>query len=429
MRRSKENNPGSIAAPNDGLRMGGAKMVKDMEQNQRRALSSINQNIIGASLHHSGVVNKRELPGKDEFCNKKSALEQRSDTRSLAVERVSNQHHFLEDTKNQSELAVKPGGLDDFEIVDVEQCGEGNDVTLPMFVKHTEAVLDETDEMDIEMEDMENSIIDIDCSDSKDPLAVVEYVDEIYAYYKKTEVSSCVSPNYMDRQFDINEKMRAILIDWLIEVHYKFDLMEETLFLTINLIDRFLERCTVIRKKLQLVGMTAMLLACKYEEVSVPIVEDFVLISDKAYTRKDVLDMEKLMVNTLQFHMSVPTPYVFMRRFLKAAQSEKKLEFLSFFLIELSMVEYEMLKFQPSLLAAAAIYTAQCSLFRFKNWTKTSEWHTKYTEDQLLECSKLMVTYHQKAGSGKLKGVHRKYSSYKFGYAAKTEPALFLLDP
>ncbi|KAA3465456.1 G2/mitotic-specific cyclin-2-like isoform X2 [Gossypium australe] len=185
MRRSKENNPG-FAAPNDGLRMGGAKMVKDMEQNQRRALSSINQNIIGASLHHSGVVNKRELPGyfqlskfqapllqKDEFCNKKSALEQRSDTRSLAVERVSNQHHFLEvlsilttycgnfmisiklfvkqlqitDTKNQSELTVKPGGLDDFEIIDVEQCGEGYDVTLPMFVKHTEAVLDETDEM------------------------------------------------------------------------------------------------------------------------------------------------------------------------------------------------------------------------------------------------------------------------------------------
>lgn len=67
--------------------------------------------------------------------------------------------------------------------------------------------------------------------------------------------------------------------------------MDETLFLTVNLIDRFLERCTVVRKKLQLVGVTAMLLACKYEEVSVPIVDDFVLISDKAYTRKEVLDM------------------------------------------------------------------------------------------------------------------------------------------
>lgn len=130
------------------------------------------------------------------------------------------------------------------------------------------------------------------------------------------------------------------------QVHYKFELMDETLFLTINLIDRFLERQVVVRKKLQLVGVTAMLLACKYEEVSVPIVEDFVLISDKAYTREDVLGMEKSMVNKLQFNFSVPTPYVFMRRFLKAAQSDKKvsdrnpyLNFIScFWLLNLIMV-------------------------------------------------------------------------------------------
>lgn len=67
--------------------------------------------------------------------------------------------------------------------------------------------------------------------------------------------------------------------------------MDETLFLTVNLIDRFLERQTVIRKKLQLVGLTAILLACKYEEVSVPLVEDLLLLSDKAYTRKEVIDM------------------------------------------------------------------------------------------------------------------------------------------
>lgn len=67
--------------------------------------------------------------------------------------------------------------------------------------------------------------------------------------------------------------------------------MEETLYLTVNLIDRFLERQTVSRKKLQLVGVTAMLLACKYEEISVPVVEDFIVISDKAYTRSEVLDM------------------------------------------------------------------------------------------------------------------------------------------
>lgn len=67
--------------------------------------------------------------------------------------------------------------------------------------------------------------------------------------------------------------------------------MDETLYLTVNLIDRFLALQPVVRKKLQLVGVTAMLLACKYEEVSVPVVEDLVLISDKAYSRKEVLDM------------------------------------------------------------------------------------------------------------------------------------------
>lgn len=130
---------------------------------------------------------------------------------------------------------------------------------------------------------------------------------------------SHVSPEYMSQQLDINERMRAILIDWLIEVtdtsiigcntiflllsefihsilfyqqvHHKFDLRKETLFLTVNLVDRFLAKQSVVRKELQLVGLVAMLLACKYEEVSVPVVEDLVFISDKAYTRKEVLEM------------------------------------------------------------------------------------------------------------------------------------------
>ncbi|XP_057966327.1 G2/mitotic-specific cyclin-1-like [Malania oleifera] len=123
------------------------------------------------------------------------------------------------------------------------------------------------------------------------PLAVVEYVEEIYAYYRENENSGCISLNYMAHQFDINYQMRAILIDWLIEVHCKFKLMEETLFLTINLIDRFLECRAVVRKKLQLVGVIAILLACKYEEVSVLVVEDMVLITDEAYTKKEFLDM------------------------------------------------------------------------------------------------------------------------------------------
>ncbi|KAK8449394.1 hypothetical protein SEVIR_7G211100v4 [Setaria viridis] len=204
--------------------------------------------------------------------------------------------------------------------------------------------------------------------------------------------------------------------------------MDETLFLTVNIIDRFLEKQVVPRKKLQLVGVTAMLLACKYEEVSVPVVEDLVLISDRAYTKGQILEMEKLILNTLQFNMSVPTPYVFMRRFLKAADSDKQLELVSFFMLELCLVEYQMLKYRPSLLAAAAVYTAQCAINRCQHWRKVCESHSRYTGDQLLECSRMMVDFHQKAGAGKLTGVHRKYSTFKFGCAAKVEPALFLLE-
>lgn len=87
-----------------------------------------------------------------------------------------------------------------------------------------------------------------------------------------------------------------------------------------------------------------------------------------------------------------------------------------------------MLKFPPSQLAAAAVYTAQCTMYGVKQWSKTCEWHTNYSEDQLLECSSLMVDFHKKAGTGKLTGAHRKYGTSKFSYTAKCEPASFLLE-
>ena len=89
----------------------------------------------------------------------------------------------------------------------------------------------------------------------------------------------------MSAQTDINASMREILVDWLIEVHLKFKLLPETLYLTVNLIDRYLEKQNVLRNKLQLVGVTAMLIASKYEEISPPIVTDFVYITDNAYDK------------------------------------------------------------------------------------------------------------------------------------------------
>jgi len=93
----------------------------------------------------------------------------------------------------------------------------------------------------------------------------------------------------MTEQNDINEKMRGILIDWIIEVHLRFKLVPETLFKTVNLIDRYLERVPIQRSRLQLVAVSGMMIASKYEEIYPPLVSDYVFITDNAYTREDIL--------------------------------------------------------------------------------------------------------------------------------------------
>ncbi|KAH9575882.1 hypothetical protein CY35_01G134400 [Sphagnum magellanicum] len=272
-------------------------------------------------------------------------------------------------------------------------------------------------------------VSNIDQHDIGNQLAVVDYVEDIYTFYHKTEVQSCVPADYMTRQADINEKMRAILIDWLIEVHLKFKLMMETLYLTTNLIDRYLSVRSVSRKNLQLVGVTALLLAAKYEEIWAPEVHDFIYISDNAYTREQILNMEKSMLNTLQFNLTVPTPYVFVARCLKAAAADKEekavateLEMVSWYLVELCLTEYSMVKFCPSHLAAAAVYTAQNTLARKPCWGPALQQHSGYSEAQLMDCATMMVAFQSKAGTGSLTVVHKKYSNTRFLSVAKLTP-------
>ncbi|XP_020582003.1 LOW QUALITY PROTEIN: G2/mitotic-specific cyclin-2-like [Phalaenopsis equestris] len=417
-----------------GFRMVGVKYGREMENKEnRRVLRDIN-NLSVCNVPYPSKIFKKVTA--DDEKNTNSFVGRRPITRRFAASLAQNSEDCFQnvDTRVKPIVSEAHGKSQLVQDTCFAETGDAIDeeADLTFLTNEPLPMVDETEEMEIEMEDLDAKLEEIDICDSNNPLAVVKYVNDIYSFYRETEELGCVSANYMSNQFDINERMRAILIDWLIEVHYKFELMEETLFLTVNLIDRFLANQSIPRKKLQLVGVTAMLLACKYEEIMVPVIEDLIVISDRAYTREEVLQMESLMVNTLQFNMSVPTPYVFMRRFLKAAQSDRQIELLSSYIIELCLVEYEMLKFRPSMLAAAAVYTAQCSLKGFKHWTRATELCTKYSEVQLLECSKMMVDFHQKSGKRKLTGDHKnvaqKYSTFKFGCAAKSEPALFLLD-
>jgi hypothetical protein len=212
-----------------------------------------------------------------------------------------------------------------------------------------------------------------------------------------------------------------------VEVHHSFKLMPETLFLTIDLVDRFLSNDVVNRKHLQvchffisfrlqllpnlfhatpsppefpansstirielliyltplafssfsdvivvfvplsqLVGVTAMLLASKYEENWAPEralrVRDCVDITDKSYSHDQVLGMEKEILNALDFHLTVPTPYEFMSRFCEAANADKQFQHLASFMLESALIDYSMLRYPGSLLAASAAGSFTCPL-------------------------------------------------------------------
>lgn len=129
---------------------------------------------------------------------------------------------------------------------------------------------------------------DIDERDADDPLCATSYVQDMYEHFRSKELSTSVRPVYMEEQQYINERMRSILVDWLVEVHLKFKLVPETLYLTVNIIDRYLSKTEVSRPKLQLVGVTALLIASKYEEIYPPELRDLVYICDRAYSKLEV---------------------------------------------------------------------------------------------------------------------------------------------
>lgn len=268
---------------------------------------------------------------------------------------------------------------------------------------------------------------DIDAPDSCNELAVVEYVEDIYRFYKSTEGTCLPLSSYMSSQAEISERMRAILIDWIIEVQYRLTLMPETLYLTVYIIDQYLSMESVPRKELQLVGISAMLIASKYEEIWAPLVKDLMCLCDNAFTRDQILTKEKAILDMLHWNLTVPTMYMFIVRYLKAAMCDAELENMAFFYSELALVQYAMLVYPPSVTAAAAVYAARSTLGMNPPWTDILEHHTGLAEPQLLDCARRLISFHALAPESKQKAVYRKYSKPKLGSVALQSPNKKLL--
>ncbi|KAJ0824820.1 putative cyclin domain-containing protein [Helianthus annuus] len=214
--------------------------------------------------------------------------------------------------------------------------------------------------------------------------------------------------------------MRSILIDWLVEVCEEYGLASETFYLTVALIDIYLSKKCIGKRRLQLLGITCMLVASKYEEICAPRVEEFCFITDSTYTRADVLEMEHQILDVLSFQLSVPTIKKFLRlRFLLAAQSSYKapvieLEFLANYLAELSQIEYRFVKFLPSLIAASAVYLAKWTLDQDEDpWNATLEHYTSYKAPEL-KVTVLALQDLQLNNASALHAIRQKYKQQKY---------------
>ena len=210
----------------------------------------------------------------------------------------------------------------------------------------------------------EEGVADLDAEDFDDPLMVAEYVVEIFEYLKNLEETTMPNPAYMDSQDHLEWHERSILVDWLIEVHTRFHLLPETLFLAVNIIDRFLSSKIVQLDRLQLVGITAMFIAAKYEEVLSPHVQNFRHVADDAFSDAEILSAERYVLSALNYDLSYPNPMNFLRRISKADNYDIQTRTLGKYLLEISLLDHRFMEYQPSHIAAASMYLARLILER-----------------------------------------------------------------
>ncbi|XP_009106401.1 cyclin-A1-2 [Brassica rapa] len=278
---------------------------------------------------------------------------------------------------------------------------------------------------DLGNDDDDEVVDDID-SNLVDPQLCGAFACDIYEHLRSSEVKKRPAFDYMERvQSNINASMRTILIDWLVEVAEEYRLLPETLYLAVHCLDRYLSGNVITKQNLQLLGVSCMMIAAKYEEVCVPQVESFCYITDNTYSRNELLEMESSVLNYLKFELTTPTAKCFLRRFVRAAQGRKEVSSLLFeslasYFSELSLLDYAMLRYAPSLVAASAVFLAQYILHpSTKPWSSTLEHYTSYRAKHLEACVKNLLQLCHESPSADVVAVRKKYSQDKYKFAAK----------
>jgi cyclin A len=228
------------------------------------------------------------------------------------------------------------------------------------------------------------------------------------------------SPDLMKRQPHITDHVRAMLIDWIVEIAEEYSFLESSLFLAVSLLDRLLSRFEVRANKLQLVGVTCLMIAVKNLESADLDVHDFVRLSDNLFTKREIVHMEARILELLDFKINAPTVHTFLQYFHKVARLDDEAIQLSNYLSELALLDCHFLMYEPSTIAMSAIALASHTLGSDAR-IPSLRWYQN--PNQLNPCvSRLHALYHA-SGHMQLIAIQEKYRSANPYLCVATIPA------
>ncbi|CAI5756736.1 unnamed protein product [Candida verbasci] len=235
---------------------------------------------------------------------------------------------------------------------------------------------------------------DLDEEDIDDPLMASEYVNDIFTYFYELESRMLPDSQYLYKQKHLKPKMRSILVDWLVEMHLKFKLLPESLFLAINIMDRFMSIEDVQVDKLQLLATASLFIAAKYEEVFSPSVKNYAYFTDGGFTEEEILQAEKYVLTILNFDLNYPNPMNFLRRISKADDYDVQTRTLGKYLLEITIIDYKFIGMKPSLCCASAMYLSRLMMGRIPIWNgNLIHYSGGYRIQDMQPCIQLMFSY------------------------------------
>jgi len=332
-------------------------LINAGKDGKKKALSTKSGNVAKAAQPTKIEKTSRITTTKSTLLQTKKPVIKRSATGSVAGHASKKLHA----SSSNSKIVVQE---DDG--ADSENMAPETTVSVKEEAVHIEEVHDFVDTRSETQEaaELPANVPDLDAEDLDDPLMVAEYVGEIFEYLLQLQEQTMANPDYMSNQPDLEWQMRGILMDWLLEVHTRFRLLPETLFLAVNIIDRFLSAKIVQLDRLQLVGVTAMFIASKYEEVLSPHVSNFRHVADDGFTEEEILSAERFVLGALNYDLSYPNPMNFLRRISKADNYDVQTRTLGKYLLEISCLDHRFIGHPPHRIAASAMYLARMVLDR-----------------------------------------------------------------